>query len=245
MEPLSRLIIFLFLLVFSEVAAHAQTYQHTAIWGRVAASYNVDKQWGLIGDLLYRRQSHPDRGLFRPFNSPLLSAGRVGVSYRTRHWQYSLFPVVLFYTYPALGNSIDLNRSPVLEFRPSAYAEWTLSLRPKSALRLRAGYEYRNFLTPRLPDLGRIRFRAAWRRGFGPHTYGQLWNETLVFGPPNSPVSGQVFDLNRTNASVGYALSNISTLEAGYQFTHRQRRSIIEFDNEQALTLTLFLTFNP
>lgn len=75
--------------------------------------------------------------------------------------------------------------------------------------------------------------------------YAQLWNETLVFAPPDVPVSGHLFDVNRTNLAIGYALSNTSTVEMGYQYSHRQRQSLVEFDDEQAVTITLFLKLKP
>ena len=234
-----------FLLAFLALSANAQTYQHTAIWLRLAPTYTLDENWSVVGDMFYRRQSHPDHGLINPFDSPLLWAGRAGIAYRTKQGQYTLYPAVFFYSSPSLGNTSDLKRAVVPEWRPSALAEWTVDLSGKSALRLRAGYEYRIFTTPGLTDLGRMRFRAAWRQGIGRSAYGQIWNETLLSAPPNLPASGNLFDINRSNAAAGFALSNISTLEVGYQFTHRQRRSLIEFDDDHALTITLFLKINP
>jgi len=234
-----------FPLLFLGFSARAQTYRHTAVWLRMAASYTISKQWGVVGDLYYRRQSHPDHGLSKPLDSPLLWAGRLGISYRTTHWQYSFLPLVFYHSYPALGNAADLKRAPVPEWRPSVFAEWTLDLPSTSVLRLRAGYEYRLFTMPGIADLGRLRFRAAWRKGLGRDAYGQLSNETLLYAPPNTPASGHLFDQNRTNVAAGYVLSNISTVEVGYQFTHRERRSIVEFDDEHALTVTLYLKVNP
>lgn len=219
----------------------AQTYSHTAVWVRLAPTYSLTKHWSLLGDLYYRRQSNPEHDLLNPLSSPLLLAGRIGVGYRTTHWLYTLYPLSHFYTYPALGNASDLRRPPVPEWRPSVLAEWTMEFPHKSALRLRAGYEYRLFTSPDLPTLGRFRARAAWRQGIGTHGYAQLWNETLISAPPLQTSTSNVFEINRTNLSTGYTLSNLSTVEVGYQFTHRQRRSQIEFDNEHALVLTLYL----
>ncbi len=232
-------------LAFFAVSARAQTYRHTAVWVRLAPTYTLNENWNLVGDLYSRRQNHPEHRLANPFDSPLLWAGRVGVAYRTTHWQYTLFPAVFFYTYPTLGNVSDLKRPPVPEWRPSALAEWTLELPHNSTLRLRAGYEYRVFTTPGLTDLGRMRFRAAWRQRISGSAYGQIWNETLLSAPPNLPASGNLFEINRTNLAAGYALSNVATVELGYQFTHRQRRSLTEFDDEHALTATLYLQLNP
>lgn len=245
MRHLFTLFVACFLPAFFALPVHAQTYRHTTVWTRLAPTYTLNDKWSLLADLYYRRQSHPDHNLNNPFDSPLLYAGRIGASYRTEHWQYILFPAVFFYSYPALGTTSDLKREPVPEWRPSALAEWTLERPDKWSLRLRGGYEYRIFTTPGLADLGRMRFRALWRQGLGPNSYAQLWNETLLSAPPNLPASGHLFDTNRTNLAVGYALSNTSTLEIGYQYTHRQRRSLIEFDAEHALTLTLYLKLNP
>ncbi|MEZ0541848.1 DUF2490 domain-containing protein [Fibrella arboris] len=222
----------------------AQTYQHTAVWSRIAPAYTLTKNWSLLGDASFRRQNNLNQGVFQAFGAPLVWAGRVGAAYRTSHWQYSLFPAVFFYTYPALGTAADLKRTPVAEWRPTALAEWTLELPPKSTLRFRVGYEYRLFVPAELADVGRMRFRALWRRAVGARTYGQIWNESLVAAPPNFMANGNRFEINRTNLAVGRTLSNISTLEAGYQFTHRERRSLVEFDDEHALTLTLYLKLN-
>lgn len=221
----------------------AQTYRHTAIWLRLAPTYSLNEHWSLMGDLYYRRQSNPEHDLLNAFYSPLLLAGRAGVGYRTQHWLYTLYPVSHFYTYPALGNAADLLRAPVPEWRPSVLAEWTLEMPHNSAIRLRAGYEYRIFPNSDLHDIGRCRARALWRHGIGQHGYAQVWNETLLYAPPYLPGLTNLFEINRTNLAAGYALSNRSTVEAGYQFTHRQRRSQIEFDDEHALTMTLFLKF--
>jgi hypothetical protein len=222
--------------------ASAQTYLHAALWLRYAPSYALNDHWTLQGDLLYRRQSHPQHNLFNPLDSPMLLAGRVGISYRTAHWGYTLFPVVYFHSYPTLGNITDLSRPPVPEWRPSLLAEYTTNLSQTTTMRLRAGYEYRLFTNPSLPNTGRFRARALLRRELGKHTYGQLWNETLLTAPPNVPANGHIFELNRTNMAIGYVLSSCITLEMGYQFTHRQRRTLIEFDAEHALTVTVFQT---
>ena len=219
----------------------AQTYRHTAIWLRLAPTYSLDKHWTITSDLYYRRQSEPERDLPNPLSSPLLVAGRVGAGYRTKHWLYTLYPISHFYTYPALGNAADFRRPPVPEWRPSILAEWTLEMPHKRALRLRAGYEYRIFPNHDLPDIGRFRARAALRGSVGVHGYAQVWNETLLYAPPYLPGLTNLFEINRTNLAAGYAFSNQLAVEVGYQFTHRQRRSQVEFDNEHALTMTLFL----
>jgi hypothetical protein len=218
----------------------AQTYLHTALWLRIAPSYGLSERWSLQSDVLYRRQSHPEHTILNLTNSPQLHAGRVGLSYRTPRWVYTLWPVVYFHSYPSLGNAADLRRAPVPEWRPSVLAEYTYPLPHHMALRLRAGYEYRMFTSPDLPTTGRFRARALLRRDLNAHTYLQFWNETLLTAPPNVPADGHVFELNRSNIAIGYAVTNRTTLEFGYQFTHRQRRTLIEFDAEHALCVTLF-----
>ena len=227
------------------LTASAQTYPHTSLWLRVAPLYKLSARWSILGDVHYRRQSSPLHGLAHPLDAPLLGAARLAVIYNTRHWQYFLFPVGYFYTYPMLGTAADLTRAPATEWRPTALAEWTTALTKKTMLRLRVGYEYRIFTAPAPEQRGRFRFRALWRRATGQRTYAQLWNETLLTAPPNAPALNALFDLNRTNLAVGYSVSNTSTLEMGYQYTHRQRRNLIEFDQEHALTLTWFLRLNP
>ncbi len=233
------------LLATTSLTATAQTYPHSSLWLRVTPNYKLSSRWSILGDLHYRRQSSPEHGLIYPLAAPLLGAGRLAVIYNTRHWQYFLFPVVYFSSYPLLGTAADLTRPPATEWRPTALAEWTTTPTKKTTLRLRVGYEYRIFTAP-APELrGRVRFRALWRLATGQRTYAQCWNETLLAAPPNAPNLNALFDLNRTNLAVGYAVSNTTTLEMGYQYTHRQRRSLVEFDQEHALTLTWFLRLNP
>ena len=231
----------LVLLLIQPSVSQAQTYPHSAVWLRLAPSYTLTNHWSLLADLYYRRQSSPDHNLLDALSAPLVMAGRVGVSYRTKHWLYSVYPASHFYTYPALGNAADLKRLPVPEWRPTVMAEWTLEMPHKSGLRLRASYEYRLFNSPDLPTIGRFRARAVWRRSIRQHSYGQVANETLCYAPPFPTGLTNLFDINRTNLAVGHAFSNWSTVEIGYQFTHRQRRSQVEFDHEHALTLTLYL----
>ena len=222
-------------------ASQAQTYQHSAVWLRIAPTYTLTNHWSLLGDGYYRRQSSPDHDLLNALSAPLVMAGRVGVSYRTKHWLYSVYPMSHFYTYPTLSTTADLKRPPAPEWRPTVMAEWTLDMPQKSALRLRASYEYRIFNSPDLPTMGRFRARAVWRRGISQRSYGQISNETLFYAPPLLPDLSNLFEVNRTNLSVGHTVSNWSTVEVGYQFTHRQRRSQVEFDHEHALTMTLYL----
>jgi len=108
------------------------------------------------------------------------------------------------------------------------------------SIRVRGGYEYRRFADATVT--GRARFRVLLRRELSPKLYASLWNETLFPVPPNVAVH-QLYEINRTNLAIGRSLNKQFILEAGYQFSHRQRRTLTEFDEEHALTVTGFYRF--
>ncbi len=227
---------------FLSFPATAQHYQHTSLWLRLNANVDLSRRWLLTGDLLYRRQNdfHESQLNFlsRPYLNP---SGRVGLTYRTPHWAITAFPFVWFNSFPALGKASDFERPAVQELRPSLYAEWSQNLSKSLSVRLRGGYEYRYFQND--PTTGRVRFRAMLRCVFSPRLYGYVWQEIITAAPPNRDLNPQPIDINRVNLMLGRQFSKHYALEAGYQFTHRQRRTLTEFDEEHALTITGILRF--
>jgi hypothetical protein len=236
------LLYFLPLICSLSVPAVGQHYQHTALWLRLNANVDLSKRWLLTGDVYYRRQNDFHESslnfLSRPYLNP---CGRVGITYRTPHWAITAFPFVWFNSFPALGKDPDFERPMVQELRPSLYAEWSQNLSKSWSVRLRGGYEYRYFLND--PTTARIRFRAYLRYAFSPRLYGYVWQEVMTAAPPNADLNPQPIDINRVNLMIGRNFSKHYALEAGYQFTHRQRRTLIEFDEEHALTITGIMRF--
>jgi hypothetical protein len=167
-------------------------------------------------------------------------SGRLGITYRTKHWAFTAYPVAIYQSFPTLGKESDYSRPRTREFRPQAFVEWTQAMAHQFSVRVRAGYEFRKF--PNVPVTGRARFRLFLRKELPNRTYTSLWNETLSPVAPNVAVR-QLYEINRTNLALGRAFTKHLTLEAGYQFTYRQRRSLIEYDEEHALTLTGFFRF--
>ncbi len=218
-----------------------QHYIHTTVWFRAAATWEINDHWNLTGDGWYRRQNDLHSSLLNPLTAPLLSpSGRVGLAYRTEHWAFTFYPICVFRAYPVLGKEADLIRPRTSEFRPSLLVEWSQDLPYRFSVRVRGGYEYRLF--PGVPPTGRGRFRALIRQELSDKTYLSLWNETLIPIPPNIAVK-QRYETNRTNLAIGRSLTEHLTLEAGYQFSYRQRRTLVEFDEEHALTVTAFCRF--
>lgn len=218
-----------------------QHYTRTALWTRFAPTWTINPHWALTADVWYRRQSDFHKSALNPMSARLLQpSGRVGVSYRTKHWAFTLFPISVFRSYPALGKEADYSRPRSNEFRPSMLVEWSQTLPKEFSVRVRGGYEYRRFADATV--LGRSRFRVLVRKELGENAYVSLWNETLSPFAPNVVVR-QLFELNRSNLAAGRSLTQHVSVEAGYQFTHRQRRTLIEFDEEHALTLTVFYRY--
>ncbi|GAA4407729.1 hypothetical protein GCM10023187_28720 [Nibrella viscosa] len=215
----------------------AQHYSHTAIWLRLAPSWTISKSVLISGDFHYRRQSDPDH-LLNPVYAPLTKAGRLGLTYRYGSWSLQLNPLMYFQSYPALGTTADFSRPVNKEFRMSALLEWNLPVSRQMDVRLRGGYEYRLFANG--TTAGRMRFRLMTRHQLSELYYFYVWNETLLAGPPNWN-RFHPFEINRTALNLGYTISEHVSCEGGYQFSHRRRKSLIEFDEEHALLLTVFL----
>ena len=237
----SRSLLCLTLVCFWCLPTQGQQYVHSSVWLRFAPTWEITPHWSLTADLWYRRQNDLHTSLFNPLTAPLLSpSGRVGISYRTEHWAYTLFPICVFQSYPALGKEADYERPRVREFRPSFLIEWSQVLPRRFSMRMRGGYEYRRFAG--VPATGRARFRVLFRRNLPNKTYLSLWNETLL--PVALTIAVRRFyEISRTNLAIGRSLTKHLTLEAGYQFSYRQRRTLIEFDEEHALTVTGFYRF--
>ena len=146
-----------------------------------------------------------------------------------------------FNSYPTLGNDSDFERPPVRELRPSLYAEWSQNLSKSLSIRVRGGYEYRSFLLN--PAVGRVRLRTMLRYDVSPRVYSYVWQEIMTAAPPRASTNPQAIEINRVNLMIGINLNQQFALEAGYQFTRRQRRTLIEFDEEHALLLTAIMRF--
>lgn len=224
-------------LLVTPIQVEAQHYQHTAVWMRLSPSWEINEHFLISGDLHYRRQSAPDH-LLNPLYAPLTYAGRLGLTYRAGNWSLQLNPLMRFQTYPALGTPADFSRPVSNEFRMSALLEYSLLLSPKTDVRIRGGYEYRSFANGTLA--GRSRFRLYTRHEPTEKYYFYVWNETLLSAPPNLNRLSS-FEINRTAVNLGYNLSEHVSCEAGYQFSHRRRKSLVEFDEEHALLLAVFL----
>ncbi len=236
------LLSFSLIISFLAIPATAQHYQHTALWLRLNANIDLSKRWILTGDVYYRRQNDFHESQFNFLSRPSLNpSGRVGLTYRVPHWAFTAFPLVWFNSYPTLGKESDFERPPVRELRPSLYAEWNHNLSKSLSVRVRGGYEYRGFLLN--PAVGRVRFRAGLRYDFSPRVYSSFWQEIMTAVPPRASTNPQAIEINRANLMIGRNLGRQFALEAGYQFTHRQRRTLIESDEEHALLITAIMRF--
>lgn len=137
---------------------------------------------------------------------------------------------------PMLGKEADFDRKPIPEIRLTGLVEYTYPAAPHLSLRARAAYEYRYFFES--GDAGRFRGRLLARYTLSRRHYLTLWDEWLLMAPPNL-VAPNVFDIHRASLLYGYSLGKHATLEGGYQFSHRQRKSLSEWDNEHALVLNV------
>lgn len=239
LTTLTRLGFYGILSSISLLPARAQHYRHVALWTRLTPSVDVSKRLTLSADFYFRQQNDPRNSRFNLIDAPLTRAVRVGATYRIGNWALYLSPLTLFRSYAPLGKPADYAKPPNREYRVVLTGEWGRLLTRRLALRLRSGYEFRHFRET--GNAGRLRFRALVRYGLPRHYFTTAWNETLLLAPPHLPNGWHALDINRSALSLGRDLTKHLTVEGGYQFSYRQRRTLTEVDEEHALSLALFV----
>lgn len=225
-----------FAMIFlASFSSYAQNYPHYTLWSRVSIQKKISKYFDVNADFLYRRQNDFSKGNYNLFDSRYVEAYRISTVYRKGNWAVSLAPIV-FNTFPLYGKVDDLKRPVRLEIRPVAYLEWTKVLSPKWTFRSRFGYEYRLFKRSDNTfgdEQARIRLRIQWRYNLNKNNIVYVSEEPLLNIPPNLPDNN--FSQNQLTLMFSHAFSPHFTTEIGYMWNHRQRASLVEFDEENTL----------
>lgn len=224
-------LLFGFLLLAS--VAYGQRYTHFTLWSRVQVKKEFNDRWDVFGEFHYRRQSNYHHGRYNLLDSPFLNAVRLVGSYHTGAWTFQLNPS-FFYSHSLLGREEDFNVPAGGEWRFAAYAEWECAWN-RLTLRLRPGYEYRLLERNGYVPTGRARFRVQGRYAVGERAEWVLSTEPMLNVGPNAvPVP---FNQNQAYTGLDLDLLDWLGLEVGYLYVFRQRRTVVEFDNEHALNV--------
>ncbi len=224
---------FVFAILLSNFSL-AQTYEHYTSWNRLAVNKKLSEHWEMNAEVHWRRQSD-----FTQSNNPLalrLSEGyRISGIYRIKEMAFSFAPVI-FHSYPLYAKNSDLSKAVKWEFRPVVYAEWTKPLSKKFTFRSRLGYEYRLF---QLADnslgdeQGRARIRVQLRYNVNKANLVYISEEPLYNVAPNVPANS--FSQNQLYFAYNHAFTPHFSTEIGYMWNHRQRATLVEFDEENIL----------
>jgi hypothetical protein len=188
-----------------------------------------------MGDVHIRRQNDFNSTTVSPFGLKLMEGYRVSIFYRTKNFSFSFAPFFL-HSYPLYGKVKDLSLSVKNELRPSLFAEWSKRITNKWSFRSRFGYEYRFF--KRTDDTwgdeqGRIRLRLQMRYNWNENNTVFVSEEPLYNIPPHLPANS--FSQNQLYLAYNHGFSRHFSTEVGYMWNHRQRASLVEFDEENIL----------
>ncbi len=214
---------------------HAQEYSHLTSWNRIALQKKINDHWELMAEAHIRWQNDFTATSFNPFALKLLRGYRLTTTYRIKNFAFSFAPF-LVNSYPLYGKEKDLTLPSKTELRPAFYLEWTKILTKKWTFRSRLGYEYRFF--KRVDDSwgdeqARARLRLQLRYNWNEKNTVFVSEEPIYNIPPNLPANS--FSQNQLYFAYNHAFSPHFTTEVGYIWNHRQRSSLVEFDEENIL----------
>jgi Protein of unknown function (DUF2490) len=226
-------ITFIFSLTINIV--QAQHYEHFTSWKRVLVQKKLSDNWEVSADVHWRRQSDFAGSGLNPLAEPLMEGYRITTTYRVKEMVFSFAPF-LSHSYPLYSNSKDLSRPIRWEIRPAFNAEWTKKLSDKWTFRSRLGYEYRIF--KRTDDIwgdeqGRARLRLQLRYALNKKNTLVMSEEPLYNVSPNVPANS--FSQNQIYFGLNHTFTPHFAFETGYMWNHRQRASLVEFDEENVL----------
>jgi hypothetical protein len=237
---------FLILLIIISLVvnfAKAQNYQHFTSWNRLAFQKKFNDNWEIIADIHWRRQNDFKTSGISPFALKLMEGYRISTTYRTKNFAFSFAPFLL-HTSPLYGKNSDLDRPDRIEIRPSFFGEWSKKLSTKWVFRTRLGYEYRIFKgdndTWGNPQ-GRVRLRLQMRYLWNENNAVFISNEPIYNIPPNLPANS--FSQNQLYFACNHAFTPHFSFETGYMWNHRQRPTLVEFDEENVLQTHFIFRF--
>ncbi len=213
----------------------AQTYEHFTSWSRLAVNKKLSEHWEMNIELHWRRQNDFTTPSPNPLSLRLSEAYRISGVYRVKEMAFSFAPVV-FHSYPLYAKNSDLTKAIKWEIRPVVYAEWTKVLSKKWTFRSRLGYEYRIFqLTDGSygDEQGRARLRLQMRYNINKSNLVYISEEPLYNFAPNVPANS--FSQNQLYFAYNHVFTPHFSAEIGYMWNHRQRATLVEFDEENIL----------
>lgn len=225
------------LITFSLIVniCNAQHYQHFTSWNRLLIQKKINDHWEITADVHWRRQSDFSSSGINPFALKLVDGYRITTIYRIKNFALSFAPF-LMNSSPLYSKNSDLTRPDRLEIRPTFFGEWTKKLSDKWTFRSRLGYEYRIF--KRSDDVwgdeqGRARLRLQMRYSWNKKNTVFISEEPLYNIAPNVPANS--FSQNQLYFAYNHVFTPHFSFETGYMWNHRQRASLVEFDEENVL----------
>jgi hypothetical protein len=232
---MNKLLITFIIFILIINVSDAQHYNHFTSWSRFAIQKKINDHWEVMADVHWRRQSDFSSSNANPFALKLMEGYRITTIYRIKDFALSFAPF-LTYTSPLFSKHSDLSRPDRLEIRPTFFGEWTKKLSEKWIFRSRLGYEYRIF--KRVDDVwgdeqGRARLRLQLRYSWNKKNTVFMSEEPLYNIPPNIPTNS--FNQNQLYFAYNHVFTPHFSFETGYCWNHRQRPTLIEFDEENIL----------
>ncbi len=225
----------LIILSFIINLCQAQHYGHFSLWNRILVQKKLSEHWEISADIHWRRQSNFAGSDTNPLADPLMEGYRITTTYRVKELAFSFAPF-LSHSYPLYANEKDLNRVARWEIRPAFIAEWTKKLSEKWTFRSRLGYEYRIFKRPDDvwgDEQGRARLRLQLRYSWDKKNTVFISEEHLYNVSPNVPANS--FSQGQLYFAYNHTFTPHFAFETGYMWNHRQRASLVEFDEENVL----------
>ena len=232
MRTLITILVTFFLIVN---VCNAQHYQHFTSWNRLLVQKKINDHWEITADVHWRRQSDFSSPSINPFALKLVDGYRITTIYRIKNFALSFAPF-LMNSSPLYSKNSDLTRPDRLEIRPTFFGEWTKKLSNKWTFRSRLGYEYRIFR--RVDDSwgdeqGRARLRLQMHYSWNKKNTVFISEEPLYNVAPNVPANS--FSQNQLYFAYNHIFTPHFSFETGYMWNHRQRSSLVEFDEENVL----------
>ncbi len=223
------------ILTFFHFGINAQHYEHFTSWNRFALQHKINERWEVMADVHWRRQSDFNSVSISPFALRLMEGYRITTTYRTENFALSFAPF-LINTSPLYSKNSDLTRPDRTEIRPAFFGEWTKQLSEKWTFRSRLGYEYRIFKRDDGSfgdEQGRVRLRLQMRYLWNKNNTVFISEEPLYNISPNIPANS--FSQNQLYLAYNHAFTPHFSFETGYCWNHRQRATLVEFDEENIL----------
>lgn len=238
--PFSSYLALLGLCFFTRFTLTAQHYQHNTFWFRAAVLTAINKQWDFSGDYVHRQQNDARISKINPFQRESLDELRLWAILKKKYVSFLFNPVTYMYSKPLLGKAADYEAAANYEIRFAVGAE-ARQTRSKWNFRERAQYEYRIQKSDNYRASGRIRLRNTLQYALSAKNSLAFFNEVFLNTGPNPKPN--FFDQTWNMLSFGRQLTSKMKLDVGIMRNLRERRSLTEFDDENALNLAFTFKF--